>query len=55
MCGGPNKRFEQTNQGHDSEHRPKRSGAVVCGSTPRRQAYTQVAVTVLYVVAVPMA
>ena len=31
--GLANKRFEQTNHGHDSKLRSKRGGAVVCGST----------------------
>jgi len=34
--GLPNKRFEQTNHGHDSKLRPKCGGAVVCSSTAVR-------------------
>jgi len=32
----PNKRFEQTNHGHDSKLGSKRGGAVVCSSTAVR-------------------
>jgi hypothetical protein len=34
--GLPNKRFEQTNHGHDRKLRPKRGEAVVCSSTAVR-------------------
>jgi hypothetical protein len=36
--GLPNKRFDQTNHGHDSKLRSKRGGAVVRSSTAMRSA-----------------